>query len=113
MTCTNVLDRAIGTRSEEDIDTTTTAIKALGAGLVLVHLHLPTPAQVLPVAGMILLRIPRAADTTVAEVVAVSGTKQIESPPANETIVKLTPRVRLLAHDLLWTLGMIEVVIRL
>lgn len=113
MTFPIALDRAIGTRSEEGIDTTTTAIKTLGAGLVLVCLRAPAPAQVPPATGMILLRIPRALETIVAEAVVVSGTKQTESPPANETVVTLTPRVRLLDRALLWTLGMIKVVIRM
>jgi len=97
------------------MDTVTTAIRALGAGLAPVRLRprAPTFAQGPTAAAKMMLRIPRVIDTTVAKIVAVSVTKQTEDPPpANVTIATLTFHARLLAHGLLWTMGTTRILVR-
>jgi len=113
MTCPNLPDR--GTRSEGGIDAAVAATETR----VLLRLRVPGPvrdptsSRVPPAAGMILLRILRPTGTPVAESVAISVTKQTESPPpVDVNIVTLTHHARLLAHGLPWMTGVIEVVAR-
>jgi len=96
MTWPNTPNRGINTRSEEGVDTVTTAMATLGAGLALVRLHarVPTLAQVPTTAGMIPLPIPRATGATTAKPIAGSVTKQTEDLPVNVTTAKLTLLVR-------------------
>lgn len=114
MTRTNAPDRGTNTRGEEGTVTVTTAIRALGAGLAPVRLrpHAPTFAQGPTAAATKMLRIPRVIDITVAKIVAVSVTKQMEDPPANVTIAALTSHAHLPPHGLLWTMGTTRIVVR-
>lgn len=102
MTWLNTPNRGINTRSEEGVDTATTAMATLGAGLALVRLlaRVPTLAQVPTTAGMISLPIPRATGATAAKTIAGSVTKQMGDPLVNVTIATLTLPVRLLVRGL-------------
>lgn len=108
MTHPNVPDR--GT-SEEGMDTVMTAVETHGASLHLARVLVPVRATL--VVGMMMRRVLRATNATVAEAIAVSATKQTEKPPpVNVIIGTKTFRGRLLAPGLLWMMRMMEVSIQ-
>lgn len=93
----------------------TKVIGTLEAGHALVRLRVrvPTLAQVPTTVRMMLLQILRTTNTTGAEVLTTSVTKQMENPlPVNVIIAAPTLRVRLLVRGLLWVAGMTEVAIQ-